>query len=49
MTDDAAKLTATIKMNELKIQAIISLLTKEGVLTHKEVEQEVQSLMKDNG
>jgi hypothetical protein len=34
-----------IKMSELKIKAIINLLSKEGILTHEEVEEEVNDLI----
>lgn len=33
------------RMNEVKIKAIINLLSKEGILTHEEVEEEVNNLV----
>jgi len=33
------------KMNELKIKAIINLLSREGILTHGEVEEEINDLI----
>ena len=36
------------KMNELKLKAIINLLSKEGILTHEEVEEEVNRLIRQN-
>ena len=34
-----------VKMCELKIKAIINLLSKEGILTHEEIEKEVSNLI----
>lgn len=34
------------KMNELKIKAIANLLSKEGIITHEEIEEEVNTLIK---
>jgi len=39
---------AKIKMNSLKIKAIINLLSKEGIITHKEVEAELEKLIKES-
>ena len=36
---------ANIKMNDVRLKAIINLLSKEGILTHEEVEQEVNKLI----
>jgi len=34
-----------IKINELKLQALIKILAKEGVVTTKEVEEELNSML----
>jgi len=33
------------KMNGLKIKAVINLLSKEGIITHEEIEGEVNNLI----
>lgn len=33
------------KMAEIKIDALINLLSKEGILTHKEFEEEINNLV----
>ena len=38
---------AKIKMNELKLKALVNLLVKEGILTHEEVEEELRKLLED--
>jgi hypothetical protein len=37
---------ARIKMNELRIRALINLLSKEGIITHEEVENEIALINK---
>ena len=35
-----------IKMNELRIKALINLLSREGIITSEEVEKELNGLIK---
>lgn len=35
-----------IRLNELKIEAVINILSKEGIITHEEAEDELNKLLK---
>ena len=43
--EEIIKNNASIKMNEIRIRAIISLLSKEGIVDNEEVEEEVNKLI----
>ena len=44
--EEILKNKAENKMNKLRLKALINLLSKEGVLTHEEVEEELNNLTK---
>jgi hypothetical protein len=44
--EEVIKNKGMIKMNELRIDAVINVLSREGILTHGEVEEEIKSLIK---
>lgn len=46
LKEDVMKNKANNKMNELRIQAIINILSKEGILTVDEVDAELDNLIK---
>jgi hypothetical protein len=42
--EEILKNRANIKLNEIRIKAIVNLLSKEGIITHDEFEEEVENL-----
>lgn len=46
--EEIFKLRTSLKLCEKKIEAILNILSKEGVLTHEEVDEEIQYLIKED-
>jgi len=44
--EDDIKVKTEIRMDELRIQALVNLLAKEGVISRDDFEQELESLCK---
>jgi hypothetical protein len=44
MDEDIAEIKAASKMNELKIQALINLLAKEGIISRDDFKKELGAL-----
>lgn len=49
INEEVLKNKNKIKLIEVKLEALINLLSKEGVITHQEVEEEVEKLIEDAG
>ena len=49
VNEEVVKNKNKIKLTEIKLKALINLLSKEGIITHDEVEQEIEKLIKDAG
>lgn len=46
--EEITKNKTKIRMNEIKINALVNLLSKEGIVTSEEFEQEIEEITKDN-
>jgi len=46
--EDVLKNKASIRLNQVKINAIINILSKEGILTHEEVDEEIKDIIKND-
>lgn len=44
-TDQIYENKANIKINELKVQALINILSKEGIMTKEEANKELERLL----
>ena len=49
VNEEVLKNKNKIKLVEIKIEALVNLLSNEGIITHNEVEEEVEKLIKDAG
>ncbi|MFC1741728.1 hypothetical protein ACFL3V_04295 [Nanoarchaeota archaeon] len=45
--EDLKEIKTQAKMNDLKLQALLNLLAKEGVISKNEFEQELQNLLEE--
>jgi hypothetical protein len=46
--EDIAEVRAESKMNEFRVQALLNLLAKEGVVSKDDFNKELESLCEDN-
>ena len=45
---DNKEMEAKVQLNEAQIKAIVSILSKEGVITQEEVDEEVKNILEKN-
>jgi hypothetical protein len=46
--EDLIEIKADAKMNELRVQALLNILAKEGIVSRKDFEEELESLCEED-